>query len=62
MEDDLMSPLRPDHYDVYSVCDDYDQYLRDVYTRRGKIGHDLTSLYSTYIFSENLLFVNYLVF
>ena len=47
MEDDLLSPLRPDHFDVYSVCDDYDRYLRDVYTRKGKIGHDLTSLYST---------------
>lgn len=47
MEDDFMSPLRVDHFDVYSVCDDYDQYLRDVYTRKGKIGHDLTILYST---------------
>lgn len=47
MEDDLLSPPRVDHFDVYSVCDDYDQYLRDVYTRKGKIGHDLTALYST---------------
>lgn len=47
MEDDLLAPSRVDHFDVYSVCDDYDQYLRDVYTRKGKIAHDLTGLYST---------------
>lgn len=47
MEDDFLSPLRVDHFDVYSVCGDYDRYLRDVYTRKGKIGHNLTSLYST---------------
>ena len=46
MEDDFFSPLRVDHFDVYSVCNDYDQYLRDVYTRKGKMGHDLTVLYS----------------
>ena len=47
MEDDFLGPSRVEHFDVYSVCDHYDQYLRDVYTRKGKIGHDLTSLYST---------------
>lgn len=47
MEDDRLAPSRVDHFDVYSVCDDYDQYLRDVYTRKGKIAHDLTGLYST---------------
>lgn len=47
MEDDVMDSSRTDHFDVYSVCDDYDRYLRDVYTRAGKVGHDLTSLYST---------------
>lgn len=47
MEDDFLAPSRVDHFDVYSVCDDYDQYLRDVYTRKGKIAHDLTGLYST---------------
>lgn len=46
-ENDFMSPSRPDHFDVYSVCNDYDQYLRDVYTRKGRMGHDLTILYST---------------
>lgn len=46
-EDDFTSPPHADHYDVYSVCDNYDQYLRDVYTRKGKIGHDLTVLYTT---------------
>lgn len=46
-EDAPMSPSRVDHFDIYSVSYDYDLYLRDVYVRIGKTGHDLTSLYST---------------
>lgn len=47
LEDDWRHVSRRDHYDFYSYSDEYDQYLRDVYTRKGKIGHDLTVLYST---------------
>lgn len=47
MENDFSAPSHPDHFDVYSVSEEYDRYLRDVYTRKGRIGHDLTALYST---------------
>lgn len=36
-----------DHFDLFFVSEEYDKYLRSVYTRTYRMGHDLTSVYST---------------
>lgn len=35
------------HYDVYSLSEEYDKFLRDVYTRDTRLDSDLTAVYST---------------
>ena len=38
---------RTEHFDILSVSEEYDKYLRDVYRKDSKLHHDLTSAYST---------------
>ena len=42
------------HIHIYSVSEEYDRYLREVYSRFGTIQHDLTAIYSSDNFYTNI--------
>lgn len=45
---------RTEHYDVYSVSEEYDRLLRELYLKDGLRHHDLTSVYSTDNVNSNI--------
>ncbi|MBQ9174482.1 MAG: DUF4249 family protein [Bacteroidales bacterium] len=52
LESDIPRPQG--HIHIYSVSEEYDRYLREVYSKYGTLQHDLTAIYSSDNFYTNI--------